>query len=119
MGEEEKKNKQTVEVEAESVSRVVCSYFGIDTKENSWGYIATWSKNKELPELTASMKTIRDTADRFITGIEERMQALHRNRSGEVEIANGQYVDEKEVKASCLSGLSLETGEYAEPTQRL
>ena len=38
--DETKKDKQTIEVEAESVSNVVCSYFGIDTKENSWGYIA-------------------------------------------------------------------------------
>ena len=118
---EAKKDKQSIEVEAESVSNVVCSYFGIDTKENSWGYIVTWSKNRELPALTASMKTIRDTADRFITGIEERMQALRKKRSGEVEVTDGkEYAGNKEVPdISGLPGFSAETREYSEPAQRL
>lgn len=46
------KDQRTMEVEAESIAAVVSSYFGIDTSANSWGYVASWSKNKELPELT-------------------------------------------------------------------
>lgn len=119
--DETKKDKQTIEVEAESVSNVVCSYFGIDTKENSWGYIAAWSKNRELPELTASMKTIRDTADRFITGIEERMQTLRKKHRGEEEITDGkEHADEKEVPdIVCLHGLSAEIRECLESVQCL
>ena len=44
------KNRNTEEVQAESVSYAVCQYFGIETGENSFGYIATWSKGKELDE---------------------------------------------------------------------
>ena len=36
------KNRHTEEVEAESISYAVCKYFGIETGENSFGYIASW-----------------------------------------------------------------------------
>lgn len=119
--EEVKKDKQTIEVEAESVSNVVCSYFDIDTKENSWGYIATWSKTRDLPELTASIKTIRDTADRFITGIEERMQILRKERSVTVEISGEKDLkDKKETPDdSRMISLPLKTVEDVEPARRI
>ena len=50
------KNRNTEEVEAESISYAVCQYFGIQTGENSFGYIASWSKDKELKELRASLE---------------------------------------------------------------
>lgn len=64
------KDKQTQEVEAESVAYVVCQYFGIETSANSLGYIAAWSSGKELPELKASLETISKTADFLITNID-------------------------------------------------
>ena len=54
--EKAKISRNTEEVQAESISYAVCAYFGIETGENSFGYIATWSKGKELPELKASLK---------------------------------------------------------------
>ena len=62
--------------EAESIAAVVSSYFGIDTSANSWGYVASWSRNKELPELTASLQVIKDTAGEIITGISEEMEEM-------------------------------------------
>ena len=44
------KNRNTEEVEAESISYAVYQYFGIQTGENSFGYIVFWFKNKELKE---------------------------------------------------------------------
>lgn len=38
------KSRNTEEVEAESISFMVCAYFGIETGANSFGYVATWSK---------------------------------------------------------------------------
>lgn len=70
------KDQRTMEVEAESVAAVVSSYFGIDTSANSWGYVASWSRNKELPELTASLQVIKDTAGEIIDGLEEEMEEL-------------------------------------------
>ena len=37
------KSRNTEEVEAESISYAVCQYFGIETAENSFGYIARWA----------------------------------------------------------------------------
>lgn len=70
------KDQRTMEVEAESIAAVVSSYFGIDTSANSWGYVASWSRNKELPELTASLQVIKDTAGEIITGISEEMEEM-------------------------------------------
>ena len=52
------KNRHTEEVEAESISYAVCKYYGIETSENSFGYIASWSQDKDLKELRASLETI-------------------------------------------------------------
>ena len=70
------KDQRTMEVEAESIAAVVSSYFGIDTSANSWGYVASWSRNKEIPELTASLQVIKDTAGEIITGISEEMEEM-------------------------------------------
>lgn len=66
------KDNRTMEVEAESIAYVVSQHFGIDTGDNSFGYIVSWSKNKELPELAASLETIQKTAAEMIEGIEKR-----------------------------------------------
>ena len=70
------KDQNTEEVEAESVSYTVCQYYGIETSANSLGYIATWSKDKSLPELKASLETISKTANILITSIDRHFQEI-------------------------------------------
>ena len=70
------KDRRTEEVEAESVSYAICQYYGIQTGENSFGYIASWSKDKELPELRASLKTINKTASSLITDIDRSFREV-------------------------------------------
>ncbi|WP_347707423.1 YodL domain-containing protein [Colidextribacter sp. OB.20] len=70
------KDQNTKEVEAESVSYTVCQYYGIETSANSLGYIATWSKDKSLPELKASLETISKTANILITSIDRHFQDI-------------------------------------------
>lgn len=70
------KSRNTEEVEAESVSYAVCQYFGIETAENSFGYIATWSQGKELKELRASLETINKTSSELISGIEQHYREI-------------------------------------------
>ena len=74
------KGRKTEEVEAESVSYSVCQYFGIDTGANSFGYIASWSNGKELPELRASLETITKTSSYLITNIEKNFQEICKER---------------------------------------
>ena len=70
------RNRRTEEVEAESISYAVCQYFGIQTGENSFGYIASWSKDKELEELKASLETINKTSCELIDQIEEHYKEI-------------------------------------------
>lgn len=78
---EDRKDNHTMEVEAESVAFAVCAYFGIETGENSFGYIASWSKDKELPELKKSLETISRTASELITDIDRERDALSKERT--------------------------------------
>ena len=79
------KDRNTKEVEAESIAYTVCQHFGIDTSDYSFGYIAGWSSGKDMKELKSSLDTIRKTASELITGISERLQELKRDRGQELE----------------------------------
>ena len=74
------KSRNTEEVEAESISYAVCQYYGIETGENSFGYIATWSQGKELKELRASLETINRTASELITDIDRHFAEICKER---------------------------------------
>lgn len=75
-----KKDRHTEEVEAESISYAVCQYYGIQTGDNSFGYIATWSQGKELAELKASLETINKTASGLITDIDRHFKEICKER---------------------------------------
>ena len=78
------KGRNTEEVEAESISFMVCAYFGIETGANSFGYVATWSKNAELPEFRASLDTIGKTANGIITDVEKHFAEVCKERGIEL-----------------------------------
>ena len=79
------KDRNTKEVEAESVAYTVCKHFGIDTSDYSFGYIAGWSSGKDMKELKSSLDTIRKTASELITGIEGALRELQLNHEMEQE----------------------------------
>ena len=83
---EQQKDRNTEEVEAESISFAVCAYYGIATGENSFGYIATWSKDKELKELRASLETINSTSSELITDIDRHYAEIMKEREAEMAI---------------------------------
>lgn len=78
---EKRKDRNTREVEAESVAYVVCQHFGIDTSDYSFGYVATWSASRELPELKASLQTIRDATSSLIDEIQENLASLQKEQT--------------------------------------
>jgi len=78
--QEQRKDRHTEEVEAESISYAVCKYFGIETGENSFGYIASWSQGKELKELRASLETINKTSGTLISDIERHYKEICKER---------------------------------------
>ena len=83
---EQQKDRNTEEVEAESISFAVCAYYGIATGENSFGYIAAWSKDKELKELRASLETINKTSSELITDIDRNYAEIMKEREADMTI---------------------------------
>ena len=77
-------SRSTEEVQAESISYAVCAYYGIATGENSFGYIASWSKDKTLPELRESLEVISKTADGLINDIDGHYAAILKEREAEL-----------------------------------
>ncbi len=77
------KDRETKEVEAESIAYTVCQHFGIDTSDYSFGYIAGWSSGKEMPELKSSLDTIRRTSSELIKGIETQLLEIEKERAAE------------------------------------
>ena len=78
-------DRHTREVEAESVAYTVCQHFGLDTSDYSFGYVAGWSSGKEMTELKASLETIQATAKELITEIEGHFTELQQKRQAEQE----------------------------------
>ena len=78
--EHKPKDRATQEVEAESVSYAVCQYYGIETADNSFGYIASWSKGRELKELKSSLETISHTANAIISEIDRNLAEIMSER---------------------------------------
>ena len=84
---EDKKDRHTKEVEAESVAYTVCQRYGIETSDYSFGYIAGWSSGKETKELKGSLDTIRKTAAEMIEGIDAKMKLLSQEKRIESQVA--------------------------------
>ena len=82
---DEKKTHSKEEVEAESVAYAVCKYFGIDTDENSFGYLASWSKDKDVKELRESLDIINETSAVLISTIEKEYKELLVEKTSEIE----------------------------------
>ena len=74
------KDRHTEEVQAESISYAVCQYYGIQTADNSFGYIASWSQGKELKELRASLEVINKTAGELISDIDRHYKEICKER---------------------------------------
>ncbi len=91
-----KKDRATQEVEAESVAYAVCQYYGIETSENSFGYIASWSKSKELNELRDSLTTINAVSSSLIADVDRHFREICKERGVEPKAIEAASADEPE-----------------------
>lgn len=80
-------DKQTKEVQAESVAYTVCNYFGIDTSDYSFGYISGWSRGREIKELKASLDIIQQTAQHIIAGLDRELASIRQTRQLDTAIS--------------------------------
>ena len=112
---EDKKDRHTKEVEAESVAYTVCQRYGIETSDYSFGYIAGWSSGKETKELKNSLDTIRKTAAEMIESIDAKLKMLLAEKAQSAE-------KETEVPATEImpeAPIYRETANYAYETGEL
>ena len=78
--EQNRVDRRTREVQAESVAYTVCQHFGLDTSDYSFAYVAGWSSGKEMNELKSSLETIQQTAKELINTVEGRFTELQQQR---------------------------------------
>ena len=106
------KDRHTEEVEAESVSYAVCQYYGIETGENSFGYIANWSSGKELPELRASLETIQKTANGLITDIDRHFLEICKERGIDLTVQQESAQMSAEQLATAIDDFAFDFDTY-------
>ena len=81
--EQPRVDRNTREVEAESVAYTVCQHYGLDTSDYSFGYVAGWSSGRELAELKSSLETIRSAAAEIINSIDEHIAEIQKAQDKE------------------------------------
>lgn len=77
---ENRPDRRTREVQAESIAYAVCQHYGLDTSDYSFGYVAGWSSGRELSELQASLETIRSAASELIKDIDKNFAELTQSK---------------------------------------
>lgn len=69
--------KSTAELQAESVAFVVSSHYGLDTSDYSFGYLASWSKDKTgLSDLEGQLAIVQKEASSLIKRIDSKLEKI-------------------------------------------
>lgn len=69
--------RSTAELQAESVAYVVASYYGIDTSDYSFAYLAGWSDDKEtLADLEAQLDIVQQEAKSLMVRMDQQLEQL-------------------------------------------
>ena len=108
LAEDKQPDKATREVQAESVAYAVCQYWGLDTSDYSFGYIANWSSGRDLKELQASLETIRAAANDLINEMEIHLLELQQERQAQQEHAAPEQAAEQPAPDSVFTKLPPE-----------
>lgn len=72
-GKDDKWDRESKEVMAESVAYWVSQLLELDTSEYSFGYISGWSKSREVTELKENLDLIKATADKISSDLEQEL----------------------------------------------
>ncbi|WP_434066898.1 DUF6782 family putative metallopeptidase [Streptococcus sp. VTCC 12886] len=87
--------KSNAELQAESVAFVVSSHYGLDTSDYSFGYLASWSKDKEgLSDLEGQLAIVQKEASSLIKRIDSKLEKI-KTLSEEKDKTKGTVFHEK------------------------
>lgn len=78
-------DRDSREIQAESLSYIVTHKLGLDTSGFSFPYIAAWSSNHTEQEIMNAMIYIRDEADAFYDLIEKKLE-LELNKAPQLDV---------------------------------
>lgn len=78
-------DRDSREIQAESLSYIVTHKLGLDTSGFSFPYIAAWSSNHTEQEIMNAMIYIRDEADAFYDFIEKKLE-LELNKAPQLDV---------------------------------
>lgn len=78
-------DRDSREIQAESLSYIVTHKLGLDTSGFSFPYIAAWSSNHTEQEIMNAMIYIRDEADAFYDLIEKKLE-LELNKTPQLDV---------------------------------
>lgn len=95
-GEDDKWDRKSKEVQAESVALWVTSMLNLDCSDYSLGYIAGWSSDKEVPELKDNLELIKKTADQISSTIEEELAKRIKQKAELEQEPDNKGVEEQE-----------------------
>jgi hypothetical protein len=93
-GEDDKWNRESKEVMAESVAYWVSQMLNLDTSDYSFGYISGWSKNREVSELKENLELIKSTADKISADLEKELTKNMKQEEKEMQSAEETQKDE-------------------------
>lgn len=85
-GKDDKWDKQSKEIQAESTAFWVAGMLGLDTGDYSFGYIIGWSKDKEVSELKENLELIKNTANDIAQKIDEKFSELESQKELENQV---------------------------------
>lgn len=75
--QEKQLTRSTAELQAESVAYVVSAYYGLDTSDYSFGYLASWSDDKEtLADLEAQLDIVQQEAKSLMVRMDQQLEQL-------------------------------------------
>ena len=94
---EDKLDRETKEVQAESVAFWVAQMMGLDTSDYSFGYISGWSKDREVTELKENLDLIKTTADKITSDLEKELSKKV-DKTESLEEANEEVAQSKRKK---------------------
>ena len=104
------KSREQKEIEAEATAFAVCNYFGLDTSDYSFGYVASWSADKEPGEIKGILEGIQKSTDDIITKIEKEYEIV-KERNKDLELPEEKNTDTPEEPAD------TEEIEQSEPSE--
>lgn len=98
-GKDDKWDRETKEVQAESVAYWVTQMIGLDTSDYSFGYISGWSKDREVTELKENLDLIKTTADKISADLERELsKSIEQTEDLKPEVEQAEQAKRKKVR---------------------